>query len=274
MQTDFLKNYISNQKLVALIEKLIGQEEVYVIKNEFYRDTDFRERVFVDEKYVKDKSRYDIVNVAVNFDSLPCRATGNVTIAEHSQQVLEQTDKLLKEMPHLYASVATEDFDTLYAKDKIVEEFRNICLAGAYLHDIGKALIGTVNVQIDSHSYVGGNYLYRFAQEIKEIYAGEAWAEIMYEKLDNIIRWHMGYVLDKQTHSFVAERRPDTVKFVETYVVSLADWMVNTPKGSRRRIIDDDFAQFKNEIDNNNYKVATEDGYTMVYNEHRRLAIR
>lgn len=274
MNTDFLKEYITNEQLIDLVNTIINQEEVYVIKHELYKTTDFRERVYLVKDEIPNPDNYDKISVKENFEKLPCRKFSKISLAKHSEMVLKETKKLLDSISNLYDGLDTEDFATMYEKFDAITAFKDICLAGAYLHDIGKALIGIDNVQIDDHSYVGGNYIYKFIDDIYDIYDGKWYCDAMYNKLDNIIRWHMGFVIDKETHSFIAERKPEALKYMETYLVSMADWRANTPGGRRRKLIDKDVEQFTKMLSTKDYRVSSVERELVISNSKFHLAIR
>lgn len=256
MDTKFLAKYVTNKDLIALVDEILNQKEVYVIKYEYYKETDFKDRVFIGKNGIEDLSKYNKVDIGENFGKIKSRKGSPYTLEEHSRRVVEETQKILDSNPKLYDALDTMDFATMYDKEKAISEFKNICLVGAYLHDIGKALIGVTGVQIDDHSYVGGNYIYRWMDRVYALYDGTWYKEAVFAKLDNIIRWHMGFVIDKESKKFIAERRPDSLKQIETYIVSMADWKVNTPSGKRHDLIKSELEEFHSNLNTHDYKVS------------------
>lgn len=274
MDTKFLAKYITNKNLIALVDEMLNQEDVYVIKYEYYKETDFKDRVFIGSEEVKDFSKYNKINVGENFTTIKSRKGSPYTLEEHSRRVLDETKKILDNNSHIYDALDSMDFATMYDKEKAIAEFKNICLAGAYLHDIGKALIGVDGVQIDDHSYVGGNYIYRWMDRVYDLYEGDWYKEIIFAKLDSIIRWHMGFVIDKESKDFIAERRPDSLKQIETYIVSMADWEVNAPNGKRNELIQRELADFTSMLNSRNYRISSAGRNLVITSGKIRLAIR
>lgn len=272
MNKELLKRYITNKELIDWIETVVTIERVYVINKDLYKTTNFKDRVYLNADDCPNLENYHEVNIEHNFRELRNRKNGRTTLEKHSEDVMIETAKLLESDERLYEGLDTIEYETMAERDMVKHEFRDICLAGAYLHDIGKAVIGVDDVQIDDHSYVGGNYIYRFMQSLYSIYEDFEYKYVLGEKLDNIVRWHMGYVIDHETEQYIAERRPDSVKHLETYLVSIADWIVNTRAGTKRyKVIMNDWDNFMEDIKSGEYKIRGTKDTIYLVKEDRRL---
>lgn len=271
---DILKNYITKEELVDLVDDVVNNGDLYVINYDHYVDTPFQERFYEKKEDLPAEDKYHLVNISDNFENIKKRKHAKTTLAEHSAEVLAKTKEIVEAIPNLYESLNVLDFNNMFAKENAERAFKQACYAGAYMHDIGKALIGVDEPKIDDHSYIGGNYIFNFRRQASEVYGGEWFARNVYTKIDNIIRWHMGYVLDKKSKDFIAERKPDAPKQIETYIVSLADWYVNTQEGTaQRKVIDKEIADFIDIMNNHKYNVGGESREVVIHCDNNKAFV-